>query len=70
MSQCVQVKRWLPPVTGHHSGRLSHYRYVHDDSETTEDEVHLRVTDGVNAAAVVLLVQVGPSWVQVSLDEF
>uniref|UniRef100_A0A673C1D9 Fras1 related extracellular matrix 1b n=1 Tax=Sphaeramia orbicularis TaxID=375764 RepID=A0A673C1D9_9TELE len=33
-------------------------RYIHDDSETTEDEVSLRVTDGVNAADVVLPIQV------------
>lgn len=57
-------------MIGHRSGRLSCYRYIHDDSETTEDEVHLRVTDGVNAAAVVLLVQVSRSGVQVSLDGF
>ncbi|XP_061636386.1 FRAS1-related extracellular matrix protein 1b [Phyllopteryx taeniolatus] len=35
-------------------------RYVHDDSETTEDDVGLRVTDGVNAVDVDLLVQVLP----------
>ncbi|XP_038570885.1 FRAS1-related extracellular matrix protein 1b isoform X2 [Micropterus salmoides] len=35
-------------------------RYIHDDSETTEDEVDLKVTDGVNSADVVLLVQVLP----------
>ncbi|CAN9500847.1 unnamed protein product [Ophioblennius macclurei] len=35
-------------------------RYVHDDSETTEDEMHLTVTDGINSAAVVLSVQVFP----------
>ncbi|XP_070764752.1 FRAS1-related extracellular matrix protein 1b [Enoplosus armatus] len=35
-------------------------RYIHDDSETTEDEVHLKVTDGLNSADVVLLLQVLP----------
>ncbi|KAF1385246.1 hypothetical protein PFLUV_G00105740 [Perca fluviatilis] len=35
-------------------------RYIHDDSETTEDEVHLKVTDGLNAANVVLAIQVLP----------
>ncbi|KAF6715166.1 FRAS1-related extracellular matrix protein 1 [Oryzias melastigma] len=35
-------------------------RYVHDDSETTEDEVGLKVTDGVNFAEVVLHIQVQP----------
>uniref|UniRef100_A0A3Q3W4V2 C-type lectin domain-containing protein n=1 Tax=Mola mola TaxID=94237 RepID=A0A3Q3W4V2_MOLML len=35
-------------------------RYIHDDSETTEDEVDLKVTDGLNSAAVVLLIQVLP----------
>ncbi|XP_061680721.1 FRAS1-related extracellular matrix protein 1b isoform X3 [Syngnathoides biaculeatus] len=35
-------------------------RYVHDDSETAEDDVGLRVTDGVNAVDVDLLVQVLP----------
>nr|XP_061790288.1 FRAS1-related extracellular matrix protein 1-like [Nerophis lumbriciformis] len=35
-------------------------RYVHDDSETTEDDVGLRVTDGVNGILVDLLVQVVP----------
>ncbi|XP_035863594.1 FRAS1-related extracellular matrix protein 1b [Sander lucioperca] len=35
-------------------------RYIHDDSETTEDEVHLKVTDGLNAADVVLPIQVLP----------
>lgn len=33
-------------------------RYIHDDSETTEDEVDLTVTDGLNSADVVLLIQV------------
>lgn len=33
-------------------------RYIHDDSETTEDEVELRVTDGLNSKDVKLLVQV------------
>ncbi|XP_070816237.1 FRAS1-related extracellular matrix protein 1b [Chaetodon trifascialis] len=35
-------------------------RYIHDDSETTEDEVDLKVTDGLNSADVVLLIQVLP----------
>ncbi|XP_077463908.1 FRAS1-related extracellular matrix protein 1b [Stigmatopora argus] len=35
-------------------------RYLHDDSETTEDDVGLRVTDGVNSVLVDLLVQVVP----------
>ncbi|XP_028254832.1 FRAS1-related extracellular matrix protein 1b isoform X2 [Parambassis ranga] len=35
-------------------------RYIHDDSETTEDEVALKVTDGLNSADVVLHVQVLP----------
>ncbi|XP_023809830.1 FRAS1-related extracellular matrix protein 1 isoform X2 [Oryzias latipes] len=35
-------------------------RYVHDDSESTEDEVGLKVTDGVNFAEVVLHIQVLP----------
>ncbi|XP_065812340.1 LOW QUALITY PROTEIN: FRAS1-related extracellular matrix protein 1b [Labrus bergylta] len=35
-------------------------RYIHDDSETTEDEVALTVTDGLNSADVVLLIQVLP----------
>ncbi|KAM8875399.1 FRAS1-related extracellular matrix protein 1b [Spinachia spinachia] len=35
-------------------------RYLHDDSETTEDEVHLKVTDGLNSVDVVLPVQVIP----------
>lgn len=34
------------------------HRYIHDDSETTEDEVALRVTDGLNSAHVVLPIQV------------
>lgn len=38
---------------------VSRCRYIHDDSETSEDQVALRVTDGVNAAEAVLLVQVG-----------
>lgn len=33
------------------------FRFIHDDSETTEDEVDLRVTDGLNSADVVLLIQ-------------
>ncbi|XP_070688078.1 FRAS1-related extracellular matrix protein 1b [Pempheris klunzingeri] len=35
-------------------------RYIHDDSETTEDEVGLKVTDGLNSVEVVLLIQVLP----------
>ncbi|RVE74139.1 hypothetical protein OJAV_G00038340 [Oryzias javanicus] len=35
-------------------------RYVHDDSETTEDELGLKVTDGVNYVEVVLHIQVQP----------
>uniref|UniRef100_A0A3Q1IU48 C-type lectin domain-containing protein n=1 Tax=Anabas testudineus TaxID=64144 RepID=A0A3Q1IU48_ANATE len=35
-------------------------RYIHDDSETTKDEVGLKVTDGLNSADVVLLIQVLP----------
>ncbi|KAE8294685.1 FRAS1-related extracellular matrix protein 1 [Larimichthys crocea] len=35
-------------------------RYIHDDSETTEDEVYLKVTDGLNSVQVVLLIQVLP----------
>ncbi|XP_074492745.1 FRAS1-related extracellular matrix protein 1b isoform X1 [Sebastes fasciatus] len=35
-------------------------RYIHDDSETTDDEVHLKVTDGLNSADVVLPIQVLP----------
>uniref|UniRef100_A0A7N8XN69 Fras1 related extracellular matrix 1b n=1 Tax=Mastacembelus armatus TaxID=205130 RepID=A0A7N8XN69_9TELE len=35
-------------------------RYIHDDSETSEDEVGLKVTDGLNSADVVLLIQVLP----------
>ncbi|KAM6939195.1 FRAS1-related extracellular matrix protein 1b [Lycodopsis pacificus] len=35
-------------------------RYIHDDSETTQDEVHLKVTDGLNSVVVVLPVQVLP----------
>uniref|UniRef100_A0A3P8UIS6 Fras1 related extracellular matrix 1b n=1 Tax=Cynoglossus semilaevis TaxID=244447 RepID=A0A3P8UIS6_CYNSE len=34
--------------------------YIHDDSETTEDEVALRVTDGLNSAHVVLPIQILP----------
>lgn len=33
-------------------------RYVHDDSETTEDKVGLEVLDGLNSADVVLHIQV------------
>lgn len=36
-------------------------RYIHDDSETTEDKVELKVTDGMNSAAVSLLIQVSHS---------
>uniref|UniRef100_I3JAE1 Fras1 related extracellular matrix 1b n=1 Tax=Oreochromis niloticus TaxID=8128 RepID=I3JAE1_ORENI len=35
-------------------------RYIHDDSETTEDVVGLKVSDGVNSVDVVLHVQVLP----------
>ncbi|XP_035502757.2 FRAS1-related extracellular matrix protein 1b isoform X2 [Scophthalmus maximus] len=35
-------------------------RYIHDDSETTEDEVRLKVTDGLNWAHVLLLIQILP----------
>ncbi|CAB1450533.1 unnamed protein product [Pleuronectes platessa] len=35
-------------------------RYIHDDSETTEDELSLKVTDGLNWAQVVLPIQVLP----------
>uniref|UniRef100_A0A3B5APN5 FRAS1-related extracellular matrix protein 1-like n=1 Tax=Stegastes partitus TaxID=144197 RepID=A0A3B5APN5_9TELE len=35
-------------------------RYIHDDSETTEDEVGLKVTDGQNSVDVVLQIQVLP----------
>ncbi|KAK2835081.1 hypothetical protein Q5P01_015565 [Channa striata] len=35
-------------------------RYIHDDSETTDDELGLKVTDGLNSADVVLLIQVLP----------
>ncbi|XP_030584122.1 FRAS1-related extracellular matrix protein 1b isoform X2 [Archocentrus centrarchus] len=35
-------------------------RYIHDDSETTEDTVGLKVTDGLNSVDVVLHVQVLP----------
>ena len=34
------------------------YRYVHDDSETSEDSAALRVTDGHNTASVRLSIQV------------
>lgn len=33
------------------------FRFIHDDSETTEDDVDLKVTDGLNSADVVLLIQ-------------
>ncbi|XP_049585835.1 FRAS1-related extracellular matrix protein 1b isoform X4 [Syngnathus scovelli] len=35
-------------------------RYVHDDSESTEDDAGLRVTDGVNAVLLDLLIHVVP----------
>ncbi|XP_015232054.1 PREDICTED: FRAS1-related extracellular matrix protein 1-like [Cyprinodon variegatus] len=35
-------------------------RYIHDDSETSEDEVGLRVTDGLNSVDVLLQIQVLP----------
>ncbi|XP_056271069.1 FRAS1-related extracellular matrix protein 1b [Pseudoliparis swirei] len=35
-------------------------RYIHDDSETTADELHLKVTDGLNSVDVVLSIQVLP----------
>ncbi|XP_061594087.1 FRAS1-related extracellular matrix protein 1b isoform X2 [Cololabis saira] len=35
-------------------------RYIHDDSETVQDEVALKVTDGLNSADVVLQIQVLP----------
>ncbi|XP_014826319.1 PREDICTED: FRAS1-related extracellular matrix protein 1-like [Poecilia mexicana] len=35
-------------------------RYIHDDSETRQDEVGLKVTDGQNSMDVVLQVQVRP----------
>lgn len=41
-------------------GHILCCRYVHDDSESTEDEVGLKVTDGVNFAEVVLHIQVNP----------
>lgn len=34
------------------------FRYIHDDSETTEDIVGLKVSDGLNSVDVVLHVQV------------
>lgn len=40
--------------------RALRLRYIHDDSETTEDEVGLKVTDGLNSADIVLLIQVLP----------
>lgn len=36
------------------------FRYIHDDSETTEDTVGLKVTDGLNSVDVVLHIQVNP----------
>ncbi|XP_068174802.1 FRAS1-related extracellular matrix protein 1b [Antennarius striatus] len=35
-------------------------RYIHDDSETNEDDIRLKVTDGLNSVGVVLLIQVLP----------
>ncbi|XP_060934047.1 LOW QUALITY PROTEIN: FRAS1-related extracellular matrix protein 1b [Limanda limanda] len=35
-------------------------RFVHDDSETTQDELSLKVTDGLNWAELVLPIQVLP----------
>ncbi|KAM4575435.1 FRAS1-related extracellular matrix protein 1b [Fundulus diaphanus] len=35
-------------------------RYIHDDSETSQDEVGLKVTDGLNSVDVVLQIQVQP----------
>ncbi|XP_047442063.1 FRAS1-related extracellular matrix protein 1b [Mugil cephalus] len=35
-------------------------RYLHDDSETLEDQTSLRATDGLNSADLVLLIQVLP----------
>ncbi|XP_037105169.1 FRAS1-related extracellular matrix protein 1b isoform X5 [Syngnathus acus] len=35
-------------------------RYIHDDSESTEDDAGLRVTDGVNAVLLDLLIHVVP----------
>ncbi|XP_063746795.1 FRAS1-related extracellular matrix protein 1b [Eleginops maclovinus] len=43
-----------------HDLRGLRLRYIHDDSETAEDKVHLKVTDGLNSADVVLLIQVLP----------
>ncbi|XP_069376243.1 FRAS1-related extracellular matrix protein 1b isoform X2 [Paralichthys olivaceus] len=43
-----------------HDLRGLRLRYIHDDSETTEDEVGLKVTDGLNSAHVVLPIQVLP----------
>uniref|UniRef100_A0A3Q1GPG1 Fras1 related extracellular matrix 1b n=1 Tax=Acanthochromis polyacanthus TaxID=80966 RepID=A0A3Q1GPG1_9TELE len=40
--------------------RTLRLRYIHDDSETTEDEVGLKVTDGLNSVDVVLQIQVLP----------
>uniref|UniRef100_A0A665VGY6 Fras1 related extracellular matrix 1b n=1 Tax=Echeneis naucrates TaxID=173247 RepID=A0A665VGY6_ECHNA len=35
-------------------------RYIHDDSETTVDKIGLKVTDGLNSADVILLIQILP----------
>ncbi|KAK7878823.1 hypothetical protein WMY93_034271, partial [Mugilogobius chulae] len=35
-------------------------RYIHDDSETTADEIDLRISDGTNSVDVVLHVQILP----------
>ncbi|XP_034438389.1 FRAS1-related extracellular matrix protein 1-like isoform X1 [Hippoglossus hippoglossus] len=43
-----------------HDLRGLRLRYIHDDSETTEDELSLKVTDGLNWAHVVLPIQVLP----------
>uniref|UniRef100_A0A3Q1AK86 FRAS1-related extracellular matrix protein N-terminal domain-containing protein n=1 Tax=Amphiprion ocellaris TaxID=80972 RepID=A0A3Q1AK86_AMPOC len=40
--------------------RALRLRYIHDDSETTEDEVGLKVTDGLNSVDVILQIQVLP----------
>uniref|UniRef100_A0A3P9DC75 Fras1 related extracellular matrix 1b n=1 Tax=Maylandia zebra TaxID=106582 RepID=A0A3P9DC75_9CICH len=49
------------------------FRYIHDDSETTEDVVGLKVSDGLNSVDVVLHVQVnllnkGPPQLGVTVD--
>lgn len=43
-----------------------HCRYVHDDSETTEDQVDLLVTDGVNTAEASLKIQVASTFLHLS----